>query len=175
MWRRWKWRELLIFSLATFSGLRACEVSSLRWADVAEGRGIRSWFLPFKTKKKSQMPCLMNPVSRALLEGLERKNEWCLGHRYRSPSIWRLWSEMQRKIWGCRLYRYHDLRHTAITEFYRSTRDLELTKQFARHKSYQSTEIYLHLVEREKMEADIENRLEKFAKMVRMRTSAVQG
>jgi hypothetical protein len=30
-------------------------------------------------------------------------------------------------------------------------------------------------VEREKMEADIENRLEKFAKMVRMRTSAVQG
>jgi integrase len=155
-WQKLRWQDALIFSLAIYSGLRSCEVSSLRWADVAEGRGVRTWFLPSKTKKENQMPCLMNPVSRALLEGRERVGEYVLGRKYRRESIWRLWGKIQVRAWGVRIYRFHDLRHTAITEFYRETRDLELTRQFARHKSYSSTIVYVHVVERERIESAVE-------------------
>jgi integrase len=40
----------------------------------------------------------------------------------------------------------HEMRHTAGTEFHRAVGDLELTRQFMRHKLDQTTsEVYMHL------------------------------
>jgi integrase len=40
----------------------------------------------------------------------------------------------------------HEMRHTAGTEFHRAVHDLELTRQFLRHRSIQTTsEVYMHL------------------------------
>ena len=43
-----------------------------------------------------------------------------------------------------RLYPFHGLRHTAITNVYRATRDLYLTQRFARHSSPLTTTCYTH-------------------------------
>ena len=39
---------------------------------------------------------------------------------------------------------FHRLRHTAINQVYRATRDIVLTQRFARHSSVLVTSIYLH-------------------------------
>ena len=43
-----------------------------------------------------------------------------------------------------RLYPFHALRHTAITNVYRASRDLFLAQRFARHASPLTTVIYSH-------------------------------
>ena len=42
------------------------------------------------------------------------------------------------------LYPFHSLRHSAITNVYRATKDLYLTQRFARHSSPLTTTIYTH-------------------------------
>jgi site-specific recombinase XerC len=42
------------------------------------------------------------------------------------------------------LYPFHALRHSAITNVYRATRDLYLTQRFARHSSPLTTTCYTH-------------------------------
>jgi site-specific recombinase XerC len=43
-----------------------------------------------------------------------------------------------------RLYPFHALRHTAVTNVYRASRDLFLAQRFARHVSPLTTTIYTH-------------------------------
>jgi integrase len=43
-----------------------------------------------------------------------------------------------------RLYPFHALRHTAITNVCRTTKDLYLTQRFARHASPLTTTVYTH-------------------------------
>ena len=43
-----------------------------------------------------------------------------------------------------RLYPFHALRHTAVTNVYRSSRDLFLAQRFARHVSPLTTIVYTH-------------------------------
>jgi len=43
-----------------------------------------------------------------------------------------------------RLYPFHGLRHTAVTNVYRRSRDLFLAQRFARHVSPLTTTIYTH-------------------------------
>ena len=42
------------------------------------------------------------------------------------------------------IYPFHSLRHSAITNVYRATKDLYLTRRFARHASPLSTTCYTH-------------------------------
>ncbi len=39
---------------------------------------------------------------------------------------------------------FHRLRHTAVNQVYRQTKDILLTQRFARHSSVLVTSIYLH-------------------------------
>jgi site-specific recombinase XerC len=48
-----------------------------------------------------------------------------------------------------RLYRFHVLRHTAVTSVYRISRDLFLAQRFARHASPLTTTIYTHVSDEE--------------------------
>lgn len=43
-----------------------------------------------------------------------------------------------------RLYPFHALRHTAITNVYRASRDLFLAQRFARHANPMTTVVYTH-------------------------------
>jgi len=43
-----------------------------------------------------------------------------------------------------RLYPFHALRHTAVTNVYRKSRDLFLAQRFARHASPLTTTVYTH-------------------------------
>lgn len=47
------------------------------------------------------------------------------------------------------LLRFHALRHTAITNVYRASKDLFLAQRFARHASPLTTVIYTHVSDEE--------------------------
>jgi len=51
-----------------------------------------------------------------------------------------------------RLYAVHALRHTAVTNVYRVSRDLFLAQRFARHASPLTTTIYAHVSDEEMFE-----------------------
>jgi site-specific recombinase XerC len=51
-----------------------------------------------------------------------------------------------------RLYPFHALRHTAVTNVYRTSRDLFLAQRFARHVSPLTTTIYTHPSDQEMWE-----------------------
>jgi len=48
-----------------------------------------------------------------------------------------------------RLYPFHALRHTAVTNVYRASRDLFLAQRFARHASPLTTIVYTHVSDEE--------------------------
>ncbi len=52
-----------------------------------------------------------------------------------------------------RLYPFHCLRHTAVTEVYRRSRDLFLAQRFARHVSPLTTTVYTHPSDQEMFES----------------------
>jgi integrase/recombinase XerC len=52
-----------------------------------------------------------------------------------------------------RPYNFHALRHTAITNVYRATKDLFLTQRFARHANPITTVAYTHASDEELYEA----------------------
>jgi site-specific recombinase XerC len=51
-----------------------------------------------------------------------------------------------------RLYPFHALRHTAVTNVYRVSRDLFLAQRFARHASPLTTTVYTHVSDDEMFE-----------------------
>ena len=55
--------------------------------------------------------------------------------------LWRTW---QQRAGFDRLYSCHTIRHCAVSNVYRRTRDLFLAQRFARHVSPLTTTIYTH-------------------------------
>jgi integrase/recombinase XerC len=72
-----------------------------------------------------------------LLCGLSRR-------RISTRRIQVLFRDWQRRAGFDRLYPFHSLRHTAVTNVYRASRDLFLAQRFARHASPLTTTIYAH-------------------------------
>ncbi len=54
------------------------------------------------------------------------------------------WREWQKRAGFDRLYAFHCIRHSSITNVYRATRDLFLAQRFARHVSPLTTTVYTH-------------------------------
>ena len=54
------------------------------------------------------------------------------------------WREWQKRAGFDRLYAFHCIRHSSITNVYRTTRDLFLAQRFARHVSPLTTTVYTH-------------------------------
>lgn len=171
-------------TLGMFSGLRKAEIATLKWSDIVKGDGFKDFFIPSRAKKGSRMPAMMNEFSKEILERIRKEAG---NSRYVFPgidgmmpqtpnTIYMAWQRMQEKLWGVRLYNIHALRHTAITNFYRCCRDIELTRQFGRHKSYITTQRYVHLVEREKcleVMAEIESEFRGIADTIRAKPMAM--
>ena len=57
------------------------------------------------------------------------------GRRLSKRRVQFAWRQWQRKAEFDRLYPFHAIRHSAVTNVYRATRDLFLAQRFARHAS----------------------------------------
>ena len=66
------------------------------------------------------------------------------GRRLSKRRVQFLWREWQRTAGFDRLYPFHAIRHSAVTNVYRQTRDLFLAQRFARHASPLTTTVYTH-------------------------------
>ena len=66
------------------------------------------------------------------------------GRRLSKRRVQFLWRQWQVRAGLDRLYPFHALRHSAVTNVYRQTRDLFLAQRFARHASPLTTTIYTH-------------------------------
>ena len=162
-------RDHLIYSLALGTGLRLAEIVGMNVGDVytPEGRprnrvrlrpeiakGGRSGdvFLPDALQVKFRRFWRHKATRR---EGLEPGAPlFCSQSRTRiSPRrvqfAFRTW---QVKAGFDRLYPFHALRHTAVTNVYRASRDLFLAQRFARHASPLTTTIYTHPSDQEMWE-----------------------
>jgi site-specific recombinase XerC len=66
------------------------------------------------------------------------------GRRISKRRVQFAWATWQRRAGLDRVYGFHALRHTAVTNVYRASRDLFLAQRFARHLSPLTTTVYTH-------------------------------
>ena len=66
------------------------------------------------------------------------------GRRISKRRVQFTWATWQRRAGFDRVYGFHALRHTAVTNVYRASRDLFLAQRFARHVSPLTTTVYTH-------------------------------
>ena len=162
-------RDHLIYSLALGTGLRLAEIVGLSVGDVysqdgrprsrlrirpeiAKGGRTGDVFLP---------DALMGKLRKFWAHKARRREGvapgdplFCSQSRVRISKrrvqfAFRTW---QVKAGFDRLYRFHALRHTAVTNVYRASRDLFLAQRFARHVSPLTTTIYTHPSDQEMWE-----------------------
>jgi site-specific recombinase XerC len=154
-------RDHLIYSLALGTGLRLAEIVGLNVEDVyapqgrprnrlrirpeiAKGGRTGDIFLPDALVAKLRKFWVYKAKKG---EGLQHEDPlFCSQSRIRISKrrvqyAFRTW---QVKAGFDRLYPFHALRHTAVTNVYRVSRDLFLAQRFARHVSPLTTTIYTH-------------------------------
>src|SRR5438034_11534361 len=154
-------RDHLIHSLALGTGLRLAEIVGLDVGDVytLEGKPKNRIRLRPEIAKNGRAGDVFLPDALLVKlrkfwrhkakrrEGLRPEDPlFCSQSRRRiSPRrvqfAFRTW---QVKAGFDRLYPFHSLRHCAITNVYRRSRDLYLAQRFARHVSPLTTTVYTH-------------------------------
>ncbi len=154
-------RDHMLISVGLGTGLRLQELLGLNVGDVApDGRTVRSRFqLDPAITKGGRSGEVFLPAR--LVEKLQGYLEWKRQQHHpmapgsplfisqrgtrlskrRAQQIFRHWQE---KAAFDRFYGFHCLRHSAITNVYRATRDVLLTQRFARHSNLATTTIYTH-------------------------------
>ncbi len=165
------YRDHLIYSLALGTGLRLAEIVGLNVGDVylptgtprtrihlrpelVKGGRAADVFLPDSLVRKFRR---FRRHKRRIGHGLKPGDPlFCSqgGKRRISPRrvqfAFRTW---QVKAGFDRLYPFHALRHTAVTNVYRTSRDLFLAQRFARHVSPLTTTVYTHPSDQEMWES----------------------
>jgi integrase/recombinase XerC len=159
-------RDLALLTLALGTGLRLRELAGLNVGDVSpNGSGV-AWKVildPKITKGRRGGVAYLTPAVREELsrfmrwkrrdrEPLESRSPLFLSSYKRRLSLRRIQIIFREWQWAAgfaSLYNFHALRHTAITNVYRTTKDLYLTQRFARHSSPLTTTIYTHVSDEE--------------------------
>jgi integrase len=154
-------RDSLLFSLALGTGLRLGELVGQNVGDLFFPTGqprLRVRVRP-EIAKRGRAGDLFLPD--ALVPKLTQFWRYKLSHRERLDPLAPLFCGLSRRrisprrmqvlfrAWQLRagfdrLYPFHALRHTAVTNVYRASRDLFLAQRFARHASPLTTTIYTH-------------------------------
>jgi integrase/recombinase XerC len=154
-------RDHLVFSLALGTGLRLGELTGLVVGDLYFPNGrprLRVRVRPEIAKRGRGgdvfLPDALEPKLIAFWQYKIDHHEsldphaplFCgLSRRRISPRrIQVLFHAWQRVAGFDRSYCFHTLRHTAVTNVYRASRDLFLAQRFARHASPLTTTIYTH-------------------------------
>ncbi len=154
-------RDHIIISMALGTGLRLSELVGLNVGDVyapagtpkvrvrvrreiAKGGRAGDVFLPDR---------LITKVARFWFWKKRRGERldsdaplFCAQSRRRLSKrrVQFMWRQWQERAGFDRLYPFHSLRHTSVTNVYRKTRDLFLAQRFARHASPLTTTAYTH-------------------------------
>jgi len=151
----------LIFSLALGTGLRLAEIVGLNVGDVffPDGTPKTRVHLRAEIAKGGRvgdlfLPDALIPKMRRLWRfkqgaGESLKAEAALfcnqaGARISKRRIQIVFCDWQRSAGFPRRYPFHAIRHSAVTNVYRESRDLFLAQRFARHVSPLTTTIYTH-------------------------------
>jgi integrase len=154
-------RDHLIISMALGTGLRLAEIVGLNVGDVftpdatprvrvrvrreiAKGGRAADVFLPDRLMSKLRR---LWKWKRDRGESLEPGAAlFCSQSRRRISKrrVQHAWTAWQRRAGLDRTYGFHALRHSAITNVYRASRDLFLAQRFARHVSPLTTTVYTH-------------------------------
>ena len=154
-------RDHLVFSLALGTGLRLAEIVGLNVGEIfsREGSPRGRFRLRREIAKNNRAGDVFLPD--ALMPKLERFRSYKLrrfeelecgsplfcnqsGQRISKRRVQTLFKAWQVIAGFDRLYPFHALRHTAVTNVYRASRDLFLAQRFARHVSPLTTIIYTH-------------------------------
>jgi integrase/recombinase XerC len=161
-------RDHLIFSIALGCGLRLGEIVGLNLGDIYNGRGIRSvvTLRPEITKgTKEGNVVLPSRLRRKLFKFVQWKSAVGQpdhaaaplfisrgggrsaakgGNRLSRRGAQRAFEAWQQRLGFDRRLNFHAMRHTAMTNLWRSTRDLRLVQIAARHASPSTTARYSH-------------------------------
>src|SRR5262245_4547199 len=159
-------RDHGLYSMALGTGLRLAELLGLDVGDVSpDGREVRTRVTldPATTKGGRRgevfLPKRLIPKLRAFLVWKVAHREsvepdaplFVSGQRRRlSPRAaqWRF-AWWQARAGFDRRYNFHCLRHSAVTNVYRASRNLFLAQRFARHASPLTTIVYTHPADEE--------------------------
>jgi integrase/recombinase XerC len=159
-------RDHLIFSLALGTGLRLAEIVRLDVGDVffPDGAPRGRVRLRAEIAKRHRagdvfLPDALVPKLRrfwrykaACAERLAPEAPlFCAqsGRRLSKRRVQVLFRAWQVIAGFDRVYPFHALRHTAVTNVYRASRDLFLAQRFARHASPLTTIVYTHVSDEE--------------------------
>lgn len=154
-------RDHAIFSMALGTGLRLGEIVGLNVGDVftpdgrprqrvrvcaeiAKGGRAGDVFLPDRlVAKLARLWAYKVERGEALAPGAPL---FCsqAGGRISKRRVQVAWHAWQTVAGFDRLYGFHALRHAAVTNLYRASRDLFLAQRFARHASPLTTIVYTH-------------------------------
>jgi integrase len=154
-------RDHTIISLALGTGLRLAEVVGLDVGDVfapdgtprfrvrirreiAKGGRAADVFLPDRLVVKLRKFWAWKRRRGEALDAEAPLFANQSGQRISKRRVQHAWGAWQRRAGFDRVYGFHALRHTAVTNVYRTSRDLFLAQKFARHVSPLTTTVYTH-------------------------------
>jgi len=154
-------RDHVIFAVALGTGLREHEIAALDVGDVLHDDGRIRRRIALRTFKRSttepatQEVFLPDSVWYKLgkLVGWKHTSGESLapdsplfisrrGKRIATRTLRYLFRLWQERAGFDRPFNFHALRHTALTNAYRASRDIRLVQRIARHKSVDTTTIY---------------------------------
>jgi integrase len=153
-------REHLLFSLALGTGRRLAEIVGLDVGDVFEDGTPRTRIrLRPEIAKRGRagdvfLPVALMPKLKRFWRHMAQRGEslepaaplFCSwpGRRISKRRVEILFRGWQLIAGFDRFYPFHALRHTAVTNVYRASRDLFLAQRFARHANPLTTACYTH-------------------------------
>jgi integrase/recombinase XerC len=154
-------RDHVIISLALGTGLRLAEIVGLDVGDVftldgtprvrvrirkeiAKGGRAADVFLPDRLVVKLRRYWTWKCRRGEALDPNAPLFANQSGRRISKRRVQDAWSRWQRQAGFDRVYGFHALRHTAVTNVYRTSHDLFLAQRFARHVSPLTTTVYTH-------------------------------
>lgn len=159
--RRDGFRDHVIFALALGTGLREHELTALDVGDVLHDDGRIRRRIALRTFKRSSNEPATQEVflPDAVWYKLSKFIGWKKtsgedlgadsplfisrrGTRIATRTLRYLFRLWQERAGFDRPFSFHALRHSALTNAYRSTRDIRLVQRLARHKSVDTTTIY---------------------------------
>ena len=157
-------RDHVLYSMALGTGLRLRELLGLNVGDVSpDGRQVRQRIVLQVTKGDRRgevfLPARLIPKLRRFLAWKRKVGQAdesdaplflsAQGRRL-SPRAaqWRF-AWWQERAGFDRRYNFHELRHSAVTNIYRASKNLFLAQRFARHASPLTTIVYTHPADEE--------------------------
>jgi integrase/recombinase XerC len=165
-------RDHVIFSVGLGTALREHEIAALDVGDVSsDGERARTRF-PLRVFKRSNtnvddQEAIIPDACRYKLEKFLRWKKASgesleldaplfvsrIGRRLSTRMMREAFAEWQIRAGFERHLSFHAIRHTALTNLYRKTKNIRLVQRVARHASIQSTQIYAHVSDEDVLQA----------------------